>query len=101
MLYASGQLQGAAQTWWESYQAARPNDALTVTWQEFCRDFKARHINEGMIEIRDNCGTTPVLELNSSFAPIFLTLLVCPCFFKTKPAVAPIQLSPLNGVKFG
>ena len=52
VLYASGQLQGAALTWWESYQAARPNNAPAGTWQEFCRDFKARHINEGMIELK-------------------------------------------------
>jgi len=32
VLYASGQLQGAAQTWWVSYQAARPNHAQAVTW---------------------------------------------------------------------
>jgi hypothetical protein len=35
VLYASGQLQGAAQTWWESYQSARPNNAPPITWQEF------------------------------------------------------------------
>jgi hypothetical protein len=52
VLYASGQLQGAAQTWWESYQATHPNNAPAITWQEFCRDFKARHINEGMIELK-------------------------------------------------
>ena len=40
VLYASGQLQGAAQTWWESYQAARPNNAPPVTWLEFCKDFR-------------------------------------------------------------
>ena len=40
VLYASGQLQGAAQTWWESYQAARPTNAPPVTWIEFCRDFR-------------------------------------------------------------
>jgi len=39
--YASGQLHGAAQTRWESYQAARPNNASPVTWLEFCRDFRA------------------------------------------------------------
>ena len=32
VLYASGQLQGAAHTWWESYQAARPNHAPAITW---------------------------------------------------------------------
>jgi len=51
-MYASGQLQGAAQTWWESYQAARSNHAPVVTWQEFCRDFRARHIDEGMMELK-------------------------------------------------
>jgi len=32
VLYASRQLHGAAETWWESYQAARPNNAPAVTW---------------------------------------------------------------------
>jgi hypothetical protein len=27
VMYASGQLQGAAQEWWEFYQYGRPNDA--------------------------------------------------------------------------
>jgi hypothetical protein len=31
MLYASGQLRGTAQTWWESYQAARPDNAPPIT----------------------------------------------------------------------
>jgi len=52
VLYASGQLQIAAQTWWESYQAARSNNAPPVTLLEFCRDFRARHINEGMMELK-------------------------------------------------
>ena len=50
VLYASGQLQGAAQTWWESYQAARPNNAPATTWNEFVRDFKARHVPTGLVE---------------------------------------------------
>jgi len=52
VLYASVQLQGAAQTWCESYQAARPNHAPAITWQEFCTDFRARHINEGIMELK-------------------------------------------------
>jgi len=52
VLYASGQLLGAAQTWWESYQAARPNNAPPVTLLEFCTDFRAWHINEGMMELK-------------------------------------------------
>jgi hypothetical protein len=31
VLYASGQLQGTTQTWWESYQATRPNNAPPIT----------------------------------------------------------------------
>lgn len=41
VLYTSGQLQGAAQTWWESYLAACPRNARPVSWQEFTKDFKA------------------------------------------------------------
>jgi len=52
VLYASRQLQGVTQTWRESYQAACPNNAPAITWYEFCRDFKARHINKGMIELK-------------------------------------------------
>jgi hypothetical protein len=52
VLYASGQLQGTAQTWWESYQAARPDNAPSVTWNEFVRDFRAHHIPEGVIELK-------------------------------------------------
>ena len=31
VLYASGQLQGAAQDWWDSIQYGRPNDAPAIT----------------------------------------------------------------------
>jgi hypothetical protein len=31
VLYASSQLQGAAQKWWESYQYERPKNAPPVT----------------------------------------------------------------------
>jgi hypothetical protein len=52
VLYASGQLQGTAQTWWESYQAAHPNNAPPISWNEFVRDFQACHIPEGIIELK-------------------------------------------------
>ena len=73
VLYASGQLQGAAQTWWESYQAARPNNAPPVTWLEFCRDFIALHINEGMMELKQEefrslrIGSMIVAEYHDTF----------------------------------
>ena len=31
VLYASGQLQGAAQDWWDSFQYGRPNNAPAIT----------------------------------------------------------------------
>jgi hypothetical protein len=52
VLYASGQLQGTTQTWWELYQAARPDNAPPITWNEFFRDFRARHIPEAVIELK-------------------------------------------------
>jgi len=32
VLYASGQLQGAAQDWWDSFQYGCPNNTPTITW---------------------------------------------------------------------
>jgi len=52
VLYTSGQLQGAAQEWWESYQCGRPNNAPRVTWREFTESFRSYHIPEGLIEIK-------------------------------------------------
>jgi len=73
VLYASGQLHGVAQTWWESSQAAHPNHAPAVTWQEFCRDFRARHNNEGMMELKQEefrslrMGSMIVAEYHDTF----------------------------------
>jgi len=52
VLYASGQLQGPAQEWWESYQYGRPNNAPPVTWKEFTEGFRSHHILEGLIELK-------------------------------------------------
>jgi hypothetical protein len=52
VLFASGQLQGEAQDWWESYEYGRPANAPTVTWQEFRENFRAYDIPEGMIELK-------------------------------------------------
>jgi hypothetical protein len=76
VLYASGQLQGAAQTWWESYQAARPNNAPPVTWNGFIRDFKAHHIPDGVIELKQEefrnlrMGSMSVAEYHDRFAQL-------------------------------
>jgi hypothetical protein len=52
MLFASGQLQGEAQDWWESYKYGRPTNAPVVTWQEFRENFRAYHIPEGIKELK-------------------------------------------------
>ena len=39
VLYASGQLQGTAQDWWDSFQYGHPNNAPAITWQEFKDSF--------------------------------------------------------------
>jgi hypothetical protein len=76
VLYASGQLQGTAQTWWESYQVARPDNAPPVTWNEFVRDFRARHIPEGVIELKQEefknlrMGQMSVSEYHDKFTQL-------------------------------
>ena len=40
VLYASGQLQATAQTWWESYQAARPKVILLSHGWNFPETFE-------------------------------------------------------------
>jgi len=50
VLYASSQLQGTTQDWWESFQYVRPNDAPEITWQEFRENFRCYHILEGLVE---------------------------------------------------
>jgi hypothetical protein len=76
VLYASGQLQRSSQTWWESYQSARPNNAPPTTWQEFVRDFKAHHIPDGVIELKQEefqnlrMGSMSVTEYHDKFAQL-------------------------------
>jgi hypothetical protein len=35
VLYASGQLQGAAQDWWDSFMFGHPTNAARIAWAEF------------------------------------------------------------------
>jgi hypothetical protein len=76
MLFASGQLQGEAQDWWESYEYGRPTNAPTVTWQEFRESFRAYHIPEGMIELKAEefrsltQGSLSVAEYHDKFAQL-------------------------------
>ena len=74
MLYASGQLQGEAQDWWESFEYGRPANAPHVTWQEFRENFRSYHILEGLIELKQEefralkQGSMFVAEYHDKFA---------------------------------
>jgi hypothetical protein len=76
VLFASGQLQGEAQDWWESYEYGRPAYAPAVTWQEFRENFRAYHIPEGMIELKAEefrnltQGSLSVAEYRERFAQL-------------------------------
>jgi hypothetical protein len=75
-LYASGQLQGPAQDWWESFQYGRPNNAPPVTWKEFTDNFRSYHIPEGLIELKQEefralkQGSMSVAEYRDKFAQL-------------------------------
>ena len=51
-MYASGQLQGVAQDWLESFQYECPNDAPKMTWQEFRENFRSYHIPKGLVALK-------------------------------------------------
>jgi hypothetical protein len=76
VLFASGQLQGEAQDWWESYEYGRPANDPAVTWQEFRENFRAYHIPEGMIELKAEefrnltQGSLSVVEYRDRFAQL-------------------------------
>jgi hypothetical protein len=52
VLYASGQLQGVAHDWWESFQYGRPENALEITWKEYTENFRSYQNPEGLIELK-------------------------------------------------
>ncbi|XP_066357912.1 uncharacterized protein [Miscanthus floridulus] len=52
VLYASGQMQGVAQDWWESYLYGHPNNAPAVTWKEFTNNFKSYKNPDGLVELK-------------------------------------------------
>jgi hypothetical protein len=76
VLFASRQLQGAAQDWWDSYQYGRPVNAPVVTWQEFIESFRFYHIPEGVMTLKaeEFCnltqGSMPVAEYRDKFAQL-------------------------------
>ena len=76
VLYASGQLQGEAQDWWEAFEYGRPTNTPPVTWQEFRENFRSYHIPEGLIELKQEefralkQGSMSVAEYHDKFAQL-------------------------------
>jgi hypothetical protein len=76
VLYASGQLYGAALDWWESFQDGRTDNASQITWQEFRDKFKAHHIPKGLIELKQDefralkQGSMSVCEYRDQFTQL-------------------------------
>jgi hypothetical protein len=51
VLYASGHLEGLASDWWDAYTAAHPAPN-TITWQQFRDAFRAHHIPDGVLKLK-------------------------------------------------
>ena len=74
VLYASGQLQGEAQDWWEVFEYGCPTNAPPITWQEFRGNFISYHIPEGLIELKQEefralkQGSMSIAEYHDKFA---------------------------------
>jgi len=51
VLYASGQLQGAAQDWWDSFRFGR-TEANPITWAEFRSAFRTHHVPAGLMKLK-------------------------------------------------
>jgi hypothetical protein len=51
VLYASGCLEGLASDWWDAYTAAHPAPN-TITWQQFRDAFRAHHIPDGILKLK-------------------------------------------------
>ncbi|WVZ80451.1 hypothetical protein U9M48_027924 [Paspalum notatum var. saurae] len=49
VLYAAGQLRGAALDWWESY---RPQDRECFTWAQFRERFRSHHVPAGIMKMK-------------------------------------------------
>ena len=51
MLYAAGQLQGAALDWWDSFRFGR-TDADPIAWLEFRNAFRSHHVPTGLMKLK-------------------------------------------------
>ena len=51
VLYAFGQLQGAASDYWELFQIEK--DVNQICWEDFKTAFRSYQVPEGLVEIKD------------------------------------------------
>jgi hypothetical protein len=51
VLYGSGCLERLASDWWDAYSAAHPAPN-TITWQQFRDAFRAHHIPDGVLKLK-------------------------------------------------
>ncbi|XP_066392263.1 uncharacterized protein [Miscanthus floridulus] len=51
VLYAAGQLQGAALDWWESFRFGR-TEVNPITWQEYRNAFRSHHVPAGLMKLK-------------------------------------------------
>ena len=70
MLYAFGQLQGAASDWWELFQIEK--DVNQICWEDFKTAFRSYHVPEGLVEIKEEFlnlkqGSMTVCEYQNKF----------------------------------
>ena len=72
VLYAAGQLRGAALDWWESY---RPQDRDAFTWVQFRERFRSHNVPAGVMKAKKK-EFLALKQVNSSiiFQHVFLKI---------------------------
>ena len=70
-MYASGQLQGAALDWCDSFRFGH-TEANPITWAEFCSAFRSHHVPVGLMKLKKEFlalkqGSMTVAEYRDKF----------------------------------
>ena len=74
VLYASGQLQGAASDWWDLFQVGK--DINQICWKDFKTAFRSYHVPEALVEIKEEeflnlkQGSMIVCEYHNKFTQL-------------------------------
>ena len=71
VIYASGQLQGAASDWWDLFQVGK--DINQICWKDFKTACRSYHVPEALVEIKEEeflnlkQGSMTVCEYHNKF----------------------------------